>query len=229
MSDYLYYISYLIAFCNLLLYAYSYKRGLLSKKYKYFVIFLITMFSVDFSANILYEISEMINYEEGNLFIYSILIFFEFNLLFFFYKRISEDIITKKLIKIFIIIFNLIFIGTTSYYVFESLFIDNYNYYAFISGSILIAIILLMFFREFLISNKILNYKKDLSFWITSGLLFYYLASVPVSLLLGYSTYETVEEKNAANTNYTLIQFYVGLFMYACFLSGIFWSRKKIK
>lgn len=228
MSDIYYYTSYSIAFISAVLYTVMYMKGTLPKKYKYFVFFLISLFSLDFIGNILYEIQDFIEgYEGENLPVYALLTLLEFNFLFLFYKRLSEDKITKKVIWFNTWVFNSIFVISTLYYLYNDFFLKEYNSIASISGGILIAIVFFMFLREFLISNKILNYKKDLTFWITFGLLFYYLASIPVSLFLNYSDFDSVEAGAAAANNHALIHFYLGLFMHSCFMFGLFWSQKK--
>lgn len=228
MSDNIYYILYLIAFGSAILYTVMYMKGTLSKKYKYFVFFLISLFSLDFIGNVLYEIQDFIEgYEGENLPVYSLLTLLEFNFLFLFYKGLSEDKTTKKVIWFNAWTFNSIFIVSTFYYLYNGLFLEKYNSIASISGGILVAIIFFMFLREFLISNKILNYKRNLTFWITFGLLFYYLASIPVSFFLDYLEFDSLEAKRSAAENHALIHFYLGLFMHSCFIFGMFWSKKE--
>ena len=228
MSENIYYISYSIALGSAILYTVMYMKGTLSKKYKYFVFFLISMFSLDFIANLLYEIQDFIEgYEGNNLPVYALLTLLEFNFLFLFYKGLSEDKITKKVIWFNTWLFNIIFIISTLHYLYSGIFLDEYNSIASTSGGILIAIVFFMFMREFLISNKILNYKKNLTFWITFGLLFYYLASIPASLFLNYSEFDSIEAGKAAADDHALIHFYLGLFMHSCFMFGLLWSKKK--
>jgi hypothetical protein len=106
----------------------------------------------------------------------------------------------------------------TDYYV-------QYNSISSASGSILMSVILFLFFRELLVSNKIVNYKRDLSFWISFGLLVYYLGSTPAVSLLNF-----LSKSSAIRIeDFEFIHFYLALFMQSCFIFGILWSQKKVK
>lgn len=228
MGDYInYFIIYTVSLSSALLYTTSYKKGVLSKKYKYFVLFLIAVFTLDFTCSVIYEIKQ--HYELDNLSnnsLYTLLTFLEFNLLFLFYRRISENGVTKRTIKYVSILFNAGYFISVLYYILESNFWMRYNYHASILGSILVAIVLMMFLRELLISDKILNYKRNVNFWITFGALFYYLASLPGVLLSDPSLFELSKEYEVAREAYFIVQSYAGTFMHACFIFGFYMSRK---
>lgn len=99
----------------------------------------------------------------------------------------------------------------------------KFNSVASVSGSVLITICLFFFFKEFLASNKILNYNKTLSFWIAFGLLIYYLGSIPITLILNSITGSSNEY-----VYYILSIFPVLVIaMYSCFIFGALWSQKK--
>jgi hypothetical protein len=163
--------------------------------------------------------------EVDNLHIYNFLTLVEFNMLFLFCKGISKEKLTKTIIKYSLLLFNIIFIITTAVYIYRSQFFDTYNSVATAVGSILIAIVLFLFFREMLLSNKVLNFKKELPFWITLGLLVYYLGSTPVTSLMNF-----LKEKSIITVqDFNVIQLYLLAFMHACFIFGILWSYKRVK
>jgi hypothetical protein len=210
---------YLIAFSSVLLYLIFYVKKSLSSAYLYFWFYLLGMFSLDLLAYIVYQMGG------ENLYIYNFLTLIEFNMLFFFYKGISHEKLTKKIINASSFIFNITYLSSTGYYIYSSSFKDTYNSITTAVGSILIAIVLFLFFRELLLSNKVLNFKKELSFWITLGLLVYYLGSTPVTSLLNFLN----ERSIITIENFTVIQFSLGSFMHACFIFGILWSYKRVK
>lgn len=230
MGEYIYYfIVYAVSFSSAILYSVFYKKGVLSKKYKYFVLFLIAVFTFDFTCSVIYEIKQYYELEElSNNSVYTVLTFLEFNLLFLFYRQISEDETTKKVTKYVSILFNVGYFVSVGYFIYNSNFWMGYNYHASILGSILVAIILMMFLRELLISDKILNYKRNVNFWITFGALFYYLATLPGLLLSDPSLFELSKEYEVAREAYFIVQSYVGTFMHSCFIFGFFMSRKNI-
>jgi hypothetical protein len=176
------------------------------------------MFSLDFTANILYE------FDYENLYVYNVLTLIEFNILFFLYKKLSHEPLTQKLIRIGLPLFNLIWLSSTIFYIVQGQF-WKYNPVSAASGSILVSLVLVLFFREMLVSNKILNYKKDLSFWISFGLLVYYLGTTPVASLLNFLS----KHSKITIYDFTSIQFYLSVFMQSCFIFGILWSQKKAK
>ncbi|RBW55285.1 hypothetical protein DS884_16790 [Tenacibaculum sp. E3R01] len=58
--------------------------------------------------------------------------------------------------------------------------------YLIILGSINSSIYVFQYLRELLMSDKILNYKKLLSFWVSVGFLVFYLPSIPFFSMLNY-------------------------------------------
>ncbi|XRE43605.1 hypothetical protein ACIVBQ_001809 [Tenacibaculum discolor] len=51
--------------------------------------------------------------------------------------------------------------------------------YLIIFGNLLVSIYILLYLRELLLSDKILNYKKLPSFWVSVGFLIFYMSSIP--------------------------------------------------
>jgi hypothetical protein len=179
------------------------------------------MLSLDLTAYMVYADGS----GKDNLHIYNFLTLLEFNMLFLFYKRISKDSITKNVIKYATYLFNSVYVVSAIIYAYQYSFWSTYNSVATITGSILIAIVLFLYYRELLLSDKVVNYKKELSFWITLGLLVYYLGTSPVTSLLNY-----LKEKSIITLDdFTVIQFCMVVFMQACFIFGILWSYKKVK
>lgn len=212
-------VVYFLLFLSVIIYAFSYFRNSFEIDLKFFVIYLGCVFSFEIIALYLHSV------ERDNLFLYNILTFLEFNCLLFFLKEDLELKSEKLNIKLIIKIFNIIYVLSSIYYlVFESL-TKKYNSIASISGSVLLTIALFLFFKAILNSNKILNYKKSISFWIAFGLLVYYLGTIPITSIMNYMS-NLSKEIVIYLFN---IQIVLSYFMYSCFIFGVLWSHKKVK
>ncbi len=111
-------------------------------------------------------------------YLYHVYSFFEYNLIALMYLSIIKDKIVVTVIKLLMIVFNL-------FYIISCFFIEIQLYVVPI-GSFMVATFLVFYFSELLKSNKILNYKKEVSFWVTVGFFIFYLPSIPFFSMLGY-------------------------------------------
>ncbi|PHR73604.1 MAG: hypothetical protein COA67_02435 [Lutibacter sp.] len=146
--------------------------------------------------------------------LYTIYTFFEFNLLFLMYLSITKVEFYKKLIKLFITITNLVFFFEVYKYGL-TMWASNTS----VVGSILLSIILILYLKEFLYSDKILNYSKSLYFWITLGSLVYYLGSIPFQAIINY----------LENRDLYFLQISLAIFAQSCVIIGFLWSKKETK
>jgi len=147
--------------------------------------------------------------------LYFIYVFFEFNTYLLMYYSITKIAFTKKIIKIFMLIFNLI-------YLFEILKYGVYYNTSTVSvvvGSFFLSIVLILYLKEFLYSDKILNYSRSLYFWTTIGALVYYLGSIPFQAIIPY----------LKNRNLYFIQYFLGLFSLFSIIIGFLWSKRETK
>ena len=146
--------------------------------------------------------------------LYVIFCFFEFNLLFLMYLSITKVEFTKKLTKLFMFITNIVF--------FFEIYINGVYHWPSITtvvGSISISIILILYLKEFLYSDKILNYSKSIYFWITLGSLVYYLGSIPYQAIVSY----------LKNRDLHFLQISLAVFAQLCVIIGFLWSKKETK
>ncbi|WP_140422749.1 hypothetical protein [Polaribacter haliotis] len=145
--------------------------------------------------------------------------------MFLFYRGIIQEKNTKKFLTFSFYIFNLTFLITSLYQITQGLFLTPYNSISDIIGSILISIVLILYLKEVLNSDKILDYKKTLSFWITFGLLLYYLASIPF-----VSIFPKMDGLSENTLDFIFnVQRVLAILMHSCFIFGILWSQKKVK
>ena len=101
-----------------------------------------------------------------------------FNLIYFFYRTIINNKSILKMMNLLTIFFSLVW--CVAFYRRE-LF-----YYMIILGALNTVVYAFIYLKELLVSDKILNYKKLLPFWITVGFLVFYLPSIPFFSMLNY-------------------------------------------
>ncbi|WP_166384090.1 hypothetical protein [Polaribacter sp. 11A2H] len=213
-------IIYILYFLAIAVYAIFYFKKSFDVDLKYFLGYLIAMFTFEMIASYV-----KYNLALYNLWVYNTLTFVEFNLLFLFTRQILISRKTQKIVSRVSMLFNVIYLLTTFYYLYQGTYFVTYNSIASISGSLLIAIVLFLFYRDFLSSNEILNYKKSLTFWIVFGLLFYYLGTIPITSILNNMKGTPIEVIEYLYN----IQFVLLIFMYSCFILGALWSQKRVK
>lgn len=91
--------------------------------------------------------------------------------------------------------------------------------YLIIVGSLLISVYVLMYLRVLLLSNEILNYKRQLPFWVSVGFLVFYLPSIPF-----FSMHKYFEDRSI----YYVINILV-ILMNSIISFGLIWSNKGMK
>ncbi|MDD7915083.1 hypothetical protein [Polaribacter ponticola] len=153
------YISLFVA----LLYIKKYK----SKFYTYFVLYLFCACLTDFVSSFI---------KDNNFWFINLYTFFEFNLVALIYYNLIKSTKTLKLIIKLVIVFNLIY--------FLSFIVVELQKYTTSLEGVVNSVFIILFFKELLNSNKILNYKKLFSFWMSVGFLIFYLVTIPFFTLL---------------------------------------------
>ncbi len=131
--------------------------------YKFFVLYILVIVVVD----ILVEF--FIVGDTRNLF--NIYTFFEFNSIALIYYHLIKQKTRLKILKLLTVLFNLIY--------FISVSLDFYVLYTIPLEGVVNSIFVVLFFIELLNSDRILNYKKLFSFWMSVSFLIFYLTSVP--------------------------------------------------
>lgn len=195
-SDILIYFEFVTFFVALILF-----KKIKTPFYKYFLMYVSAIFIVELLA------SHFI--EKNNFYLYNIYTFFEFNLIVLMYYSLTKEKISHTIFKYFLVIFNLIY--------FLSFILKSIEKYNVILLAIFISICSIVYLRELLNSNKIINYNSNLFFWITVGILLYYLPTIPLFYLIYVKSFDT-------SLFYILHIFTV--ITHLCFIFGLLWSRK---
>lgn len=210
----LFYISHFLAIASFLLYMFFGKKSS-GQNIMYFIFFLFCMFIFDTLGIFLAK------YGYNNAF-YNLLSLLEFNLLFLFYRSVSKNTLTKRYINIATILYVIVYFFSSIYFGID-IFSSKFNTVAPVIGSILIGVVLMLYLRELLLSERVVNYKTNIFFWITTGLLLYYIGTIPLTAMLSFF------KKGSAFASLFKIQFVLTIIMHSCFLFGLLWSLKKVK
>ena len=135
------------------------------------------------------------------------------------YYSLSKLEISKRIIEICSIFIIGSFIILRNYYTND---FNNLDFY-FTNNSILIFIIIvILYFYEVFQSNKILYILKDLQFWVSLGLILYYLFTFPY-----YSFYRILFENNSSIIKIMFnIEKPLCLLMYTFFIIGFILKEK---
>lgn len=134
-----------------------------SKQYYFFISYLIFAIVADFVGGLITESSDA--------WIYNIYTFFEYLSVVGIYYFLNKKPSSKKIVFYLSIIFYSIYAISFIY--------THLQRYTVIILHFFVVPFLFLYFKELLNSNKITNYKKQLFFWITVGLLIYYLGTLP--------------------------------------------------
>lgn len=131
--------------------------------YKYFIIYILSIIFIDILSRNFFTIN--------NITLFNVYTFFEFNSFALLYYHLIKDRRRLKILKALVIAFNAIY--------FISFYFDYYILYTIPLEGVVNSVFVILFFVELLNSERILNYKKLLPFWISVGFLIFYLTTVP--------------------------------------------------
>ena len=204
LSDYLYYLAIAIQLLSLFIVTTKYKNYK-SRFVFFFSCFIYITCVVELIGFYYLKVLKKYSFE-----VYNVYTFFEFNIITLMYLSIIKDLKTLNLIKLLNVTFNVIYIVSFFY-------IPVQNYTITIE-SLVLSVFFIAYLKELLSSDIILNYKKHLPFWITSGFLIFYLSSIPFQLIRG----------SLDNREMFSIQMFLIYIMHSCFIYGFLWSKKEI-
>ncbi len=113
---------------------------------------------------------------------YSILSTIILLLYFYFYYQQIKNAAYKR-----IILYAAIFLGIFSVLniIFIQKLFEKFTSYNFCIGSVIMCVIICMYVVETMKSDQVIDLKRNLLFWVSIGLFFYYLMNIPV--MAGYN------------------------------------------
>lgn len=203
-----------------------------TKKFRFLLFFLWFTVIIEFIGSYTrlvepYCFEDITFFKEYNQFIKNYWIFniylaltYTFYAIYFYKHLISKKY--KNIIKYAIIIFNLI---TALDFIFGEIYFTEYSQVMNLSGLTLIIMILCMYYYEILTSDRILNISYKLPFYISVGVLLYFISVTPLMLSSQYINKEEI----VFTKYYRLILSYANYFLYGIIIFGIvkcYWFKK---
>ncbi|RMA57790.1 hypothetical protein BXY75_2595 [Ulvibacter antarcticus] len=145
---------------------------------------------------------------------YQIFMIISFLFYFYWYHNILRKRIFRKTVYLVSGLF--IILSILAYILPESF---GNRAYAFIAGSIGLLVLTMFHFYQLLNSDEVLIVKYKLSFWISIGLLLFYLGMVPLAQLSKYL--------NTGALSRMIILLSLNCILYGCYIIGFLWTKKK--
>jgi len=184
--------------------------------YCYFLYYILWTFFVELIYNTIRYY--YIHYKEiifNSNFTYNIHIIVTYLFFFLFYKTISKK--NKTIYNIFVLVFVLFVLF--NYFILKNNFLDGLNTNNIIVGGILLLISLILFLIEIINNEEIIfNIQKAFVFWISVGLLLFYVGIIPIMISKEILDY---------NETYMNVLILLNVLMYGSFVIGFIKSDTK--
>ncbi|WP_397362186.1 hypothetical protein [Olleya sp. R77988] len=190
------------------IYFYKYKHTFL----KYFLIILWYTTINGFLARYLHESFILRN----NTILYNIYHLINFTFLLYLFKNTVEDIKQKQWISYFMAFYIICFIVNIGF----QDYLTQIQTIPFIVGAVFVIISISFYFLDILNSNKVLYVSKNLLFWISIGLLLYFVGKIPTRIIRNYW------EKIDYYKSILIVEYILSIVMNICFIIGFICSKK---
>lgn len=183
---------------------------------KYFLILLGIMTSIElyytFVTDVLHQTIQ------NNTAVYNVLSVVEFSTYFYLFRCFSKKRVHKKTISFLALCYAIAVLVNFSF--FQKLSsTGSFHLYTYALGALFLVIVISLYLIEILKSDEVLNIKKSLLFWISSGLMIYYVGVLPFWIGLPY-----IPQEELKNAGYIL--FSLSIIMYSCFIFGFICSKR---
>jgi len=211
------FIFYIVGLTTLV--SFFYYKKLNKSISKYFLYF----FSWTFVVELIYNIVRIRYFQTNEIIFnyyitYNIHTIISFVFFFYFYHKLSKNKRNKKIFLVFIYAFG--FFALLNYFVLNNnITDDNLNVNNIIVGSVFLLITIILFLIEIINNEKIVfNIYKSFIFWISIGLLLFYIGILPIMISTEYLNY---------NITYMSILNSINVIMYGSFIIGMVKSETK--
>ncbi len=155
----------------------------------------------------------------NNLPFYNTLIILSFLFYFYFYKNIFRIKKSQRLMSIFSILF--ILFGLFDLIILKNNFLNNFLNNTLVFGSFLLIITIIVFLIEIVKNEDIVfNIKKSFIFWVSIGILLFYIGIFPIMITINYLKYGSYQI-------YDLVITILNFIMYSCIIIGYLYSDPK--
>lgn len=126
----------------------------------------------------------------------------------------------SMLINKFLILFVIICIANL---IFSDVFFQSQSVVTYLLGSFLLLKVILYYYYEILLSSKILNIKREISFFISFVALIYFLCTTPIMIYFKYFTDKSPEFVELS----TWVLVGMNIFMYSAYSISFLWLANK--
>lgn len=196
-----------VATCTAIIYFKNYKSTWL----KLIPLLLLCTFLTDFIGVYIYN-------HTNNTVIYNFISLISFLYFLFVYYKTFENKRYKIISLIGLFLFLLSFIVESLYYnIFEKSLL-----YSYVLGGSFLIVIIVLFFLEKLQKKDSLDIKGDLLFWISVGLLLFYVGYLPIKITRIY--FAKIDDLFSL---LKIVQLLLVMIMNICFTLGFIWAQKK--
>ncbi len=161
-------------YLSLILSLFFYNKYKNYRFYKFFVIFLFT--------GVIFNLIGTYIFSTKNLWLFNIYTFFEFNIFTLLYYHLISYRSNLKIVKLLAIVFNCFY--------FLSFLLKELQAYSVPFEALINSVFIIIYFKELLMSDKVLNYKKLLPFWISVGYLIFYLTTIPFFTIVYFNFFK---------------------------------------
>jgi hypothetical protein len=103
--------------------------------------------------------------------------------------------------------------------------VDFWFSFSYTCGNILLLVLILTYFINLVTTDAILNYKQDMLFWVSTGLLLFYLGTFPYYGLRNTLVYNYRQ----LYITYSYIMYILNCLMYLMFTFSFIWGKPNLK
>lgn len=192
LNYYILFIEYLTLFVTV----FFLKKYKIFSYYKFFTTYILLVVIAETLATLLIHLKH-------NFYIHDVFGYLEYVLIALIYYNLSKKKSHKK-----IIIYSIVSYSILTLFLFYDY---DFRLYLIIIESVLIIYLVINYFVYLLNSKDILNYKKQLPFWLSVSFLLFFLSAIPF-FSLQYS--DLMKNRNLFPILHSLIFIYYGLFIY---------------
>lgn len=158
----------------------------------------------------------------ANFWLFNIYAIFAFSFLSLYYRSLLTSKTSRTVLKILTGIYILI---SVSVFFILDVFSGGYSKFSFFSGVLILLLSVFMYYYELLFTDKILSLKYNLSFYLSVGLILFYVCLTPLTFMSDY----LVSEDSLFFKLYHNYLLYGNLFLYSTFIFAFLLCSKKNK
>ncbi len=151
---------------------------------------------------------------QNNIWVYILFGFVSFTFFFYWYWSILKKPLFKKVIIYLSLLYVIIAL--------KEMFTESWEFNhvsSFVAGAIVVIIASVLYFYELLNSDKVLNIKYNLRFWIATGLLLFNVGMVPfIVFSKEFSVHDILR-------NIILVS--LNIILYSCYSLGFIWTKQE--